>query len=420
MSIFYRISFVLMLLFSSNSAHAELDEILADYRRTLPVPQEPADNFNETALRATQFVCQFLENDKRKQLGQSLDTLDHFAPIDSLMGQMSFYNFYRDTHGVLQFKSPRDQKIGSIYSTFLSSLQRKSPVVGYLYGSAFKSAYVYDLQSHKGKVLSRDVDLQERIEYETYRYLMGHLRHFGIDFHFVIIRDDFHAHSLCLHPSEKIYKDAPEITKYGSDIHRISQESEVTTLDLQDLRSVSQQSFETFIEHNLEGVLGKAKEVLSQRVSGLKSFLKREYEYEVFTNTQKEKRALVRAKRYSAMKDFVREHEKKFLPLSLKSRFGMNAEFIPFSIHAEDYIANCNKIPLRTILNFLGGCNAQHQLPLLQKRTDGTYKFYTIRSDFMKKVFQKRKEAVSLVKIENYQTFFYSGDDDIEMLIRDH
>ncbi len=65
--------------------------------------------------------------------------------------------------------------------------------------------------------------------------------------------------------------------------------------------------------------------------------------------------------------------------------------------------------------NFLGGCNSQHQLPLLQQMKDGTYKMYTIRSDMMNKLFKQRPAELTSIDVGKYKTFFYEGDENISV-----
>ncbi len=363
----YRFVFMMLFLASLTSAQGYpfLDEVLESCRKSLPVAPSKADSLEETAFRATTFIYQFLEEDKKNQIKKSVETIEPTASLDSLFDQMRFHHFYGERR---ELKELRDQKIGSTYRTLLKALQNKEPIVGYLYGLAFKSAYIYDPMMLKGKVLSRNIDLQELIEFETYKHIEKTLKALGFDFHFVIIRDTFHAISLNLSNSgEKIYDNANEILEYGKQIHKISNETGITTLDIHDLENCQGQSLSSFISENLNFIMEKAKDIPSQDISGFKGFLRREYEYESLSGTQKDKQAILRAKRYSAMKTFVKDHEGGFLYPTLRKHFGPTVCMLPFSIHVEDYIGNCIKIPLNTIQNFIGGCNAQHQLPLLQK-----------------------------------------------------
>lgn len=356
---------------------------------------------------ATKFIFEFLKDEEGESLRKSLKNLN--APL--AMPSSS------EDQGDLRVKSPLDQKVEFFYRCFIKALESQEPLVGYLYGSAFKSANVYDLASKKGKVLSRSVDLQERMEYETYWYLQEHLRALGINFYFVIIRDMFHAISLDLgSPSEKISKNAPEIRQYGEEIHHISREVQVRTLDLQNLMNRSGKPLDCFIDENFESIVTISKAIDASKIAGIKGFLNKEYAYEMGSNSRKEKQAIERAKRYVAMKTFVKEHEASFLIPTLMREFGENVHLIPFSIHVEDYLENCAKVPLRTISYFLGGCNAQHQLPLLQKKSDGTYKFYTVRSDFMNKFLQIYETKTELIRVDSYKTLLYSGDEEIDKL----
>ncbi|MBX9785828.1 MAG: hypothetical protein K2Y08_00675 [Alphaproteobacteria bacterium] len=356
---------------------------------------------------ATKFIFEFLEEEEGGSLRKSLENIH--VPL-------AMASFSED-QGDFRVKSPLDQRIEFFYRCFLKALESQEPLVGYLYGSAFKSANLYDPASKKGKVLSRSVDLQERMEYETYGYLQEHLRTLGINFHFVVIRDTFHALSLDLgSPSEKISKDTPEIRQYGEEIHHISREVQVRTLDLQNLMNNLGKPLDCFIDENLESIVAIAKTIDASNVTGIKGFLNKEYAYEIGSNSKKEKQVVERAKRYVAMKAFVKENEASFLIPTLKREFGENVLLIPFSIHVEDYLENCAKVPLRTIRHFFGGCNAQHQLPLLQKKSDGTYKFFTIRSDFMNKFLQVFENKIELINVGSYKTLFYSGDEDVNKM----
>lgn len=312
-------------------------------------------------------------------------------------------------------EDPLLNNLRAFYNCFKKALENNEPLVGYLYGSAFKSANLYDFESKKGKVLSRSVDLQERVEYETYSYLQEHLRALGINFHFVVIRDTFHAISLDLgSDSEKISKNAPEIRQYGKEIHQISQEAQVVTLDLQDLMDASGKSLGSLIDENLDKVVAKSKNTNASEVAGIKGFLSKEYAYEAGSSSQKNKQAVERAKRYVAMKTFTKEHEASFLIPTFAREFGANVNVIPFSIHVEDYLKTCAKVPLRTMRHFLGGCNAQHQLPLLQRKSDGTYKFYTIRSDYMNKL-----NGTELISVGSYKTILFNGDEEVEKVVEE-
>jgi hypothetical protein len=356
---------------------------------------------------ATKFIFEFLKEEEGVSLRKSLENMD--APL--AMASSS------EDQGDLRFKSPLDQRVEFFYRYFVKALENQEPLVGYLYGSAFKSANLYDPASKKGKVLSRSIDLQECMEYETYGYLQEHLRALGINFHFVVIRDTFHALSLDLgSPSEKISKNTPEIRQYGEEIHHISREVQVRTLDLQNLMNGLGKPLDCFIDENLGSIVATAKTIDKSKVAGIKGFLNKEYAYEMGSKSKKEKQAIERAKRYVAMKTFTKEQEASFLIPTLMREFGENVHLIPFSIHVEDYLETCAKVPLRTIRHFLGGCNAQHQLPLLQKKSDGTYKFFTIRSDFMNKLLQKHENKTELISIDSYKTMLYSGDEDIDKM----
>ena len=309
-------------------------------------------------------------------------------------------------------EDPILNNLRAFYGCFIKALENNEPLVGYLYGSAFKSANLYDFESKKGKVFSRSVDLQERMEYETYSYLQEHLRALGINFHFVVIRDTFHAISLDLgSPSERISKNATEIRQYGKEIHQISEETQVRTLDLEDLRDDFGKPLDCLIDENLDKVIVMSKNMEASKVAGIKGFLSKEYAYETGSSSQKNKQAVERAKRYVAMKTFTKEHEASFLIPTFTREFGANVNVIPFSIHVEDYLKTCAKVPLRTIRHFLGGCNAQHQLPLLQKKSDGAYKFYTIRSDYMNKL-----NGTELISVGPYKTMLYRGDEELEKM----
>ncbi|MDI9638440.1 hypothetical protein QPK87_03350 [Kamptonema cortianum] len=356
---------------------------------------------------AIKFIFEFLKEEEGVSLRKSLENMG--APL-----AMAFSS---EDQGDLRIKSPLDQRVEFFYRCFIKALESQEPLVGYLYGSAFKSANLYDPASKNGKVLSRSVDLQERMEYETYWYLQEHLRALGINFHFIVIRDTFHALSLDLgSPSEKISKNAPEIRQYGEEIHRISREVQVRTLDLQNLMNNLGEPLDCFIDENLESIVSISRTIDASKIAGIKGFLNKEYAYEMGSKSKKEKQAIERAKRYIAMKAFTKEQEASFLIPTLMREFGENVRLIPFSIHVEDYLETCAKVPLRTIRHFLGGCNAQHQLPLLQKKSDGSYKFYTIRSDFLNKLLQIYENKIELINVDSYRTLLYSGDEDIDKI----
>lgn len=409
---------VIILLFTSiqDVKGILLDEVLEDYRKTLPVYPKRGTSDEETALRAAQFVFHFMEEEKSIALQPSLNRIDLSCPRDSLMDYMMFHTYYEDAQGGNHFKDTRDQQIGSIYRSFLDALQHNAPIVGPISYHGFKSAYIYNAQTKKGKVLSRDVDLQERVNYETYRYLQDGIRQVGIDFHFIVLRDTFLAlaFNLSLDKSEKIYKGAPAISKYGQDIQKIANETNIMTLDFCDLKNILGNSFDVFIENNLKTIIDNAKEVPNEKkVCDMKCFLKKEYEYESCSNTQKEKRAMERAKRNTSIMTFMRKYEDGFLLPTFMNRFGDNVIILPFSTQVENHLEACKKIPLRNSTHFLGGCNSQHQLPLLQQKQDGTYKFYTIRSDYMNKLFEKKSDEIILTDVDNYKTFLYKGDESL-------
>lgn len=410
--------FILLILFFTFIHDAKgilLEDVLEDYRKTLPPYPERATTPEETASRATQFVFQFMEEEKSVELESPLNRIDLSSPLDSVMEVMMFHTYYKDAQGMNQFKNARDQRVGAIYRSFLSALTKNTPVVGPLYYHGFKSASIYNAISKKGKVLSRDVDLQERVNYETYRHLQEGLQYAGIDFRFVILRDTFLAQAFNLSgdQSEKIYQGAPEISKYGEAIQKISEETNIITLDFSDLKNIIGSPFDIFIESNLQTIIDDAKSVPSEKtVLDMKSFLRKEYEYESCSNSQKEKRALERAKRNTAIMAFMRKHEQNYLLPTFMERFGYNFIILPFSTQVESHLKECKKIPIRNS-KFLGGCNSQHQLPLLQQKQDGTYKFYTIRSDYMNKFIDKKADEIMLANVGTYKTFLYKGDDNL-------
>ncbi len=421
MTIIYRFLLMLFIPISTTCVQANpaLEEVLEHYRKTLPTPPKRGDSLNETALRATHFICKFLKEEEGISLRESLKTIDTSSSLDSLAEQSFFYNLYRGQDGALRFKSSLEKRIASLYQLFLRALQRKAPIVGYLYGAAFKSAYLYNFHTGKGKVLARSVDLQERIEYETYRYLREHLRALEIDFQFVVIRDTFHALSLNLGAKDRIYASAPEIIQYGREVQRISRETHICTLNLEDLmygiiQPIPKEiTFDRFIEENSKIVLAKSHDIPKQRSMRLKGFFAKEYDDEDFSRSQKEKRAMERAQRYLGMKDFVREHEKKFLIPTFMRLFGADVHLIPFSMHVEEYLPTCEKVPLRTIMNFCGGCNTKHQLPFLQQKSNGSLIVCSIRNDMMTKLFQKYGKGIRLIDVGPYKTFSYQGDENL-------
>ena len=330
------------------------------------------------------------------------------AEIEKPLCCMKFHLCDKD----LEFTEERDHNISSFYQGFVESLTNKAPVVGYMYYHGFKSSNIYDKETGKGKVLSSNIDLQDQINYETYKYLQTGLRQLGINFHFVVLRDTFQALTLQLDSTDKqLYKGSPEILQYGESIQKISSESDIASIDCYALKNINGESFEEYIENNLQQIIKNAENVPHEDAVKLKAFLEKEYESGPGSNTQKKKNAMIRAKRYQATLDFMRKHEASYLVPTFKERFGENYIPLPFSTQ-ESHVTLCKKVPLRNIQNFIGGCNSQHQLPLLQQMTDGTYKMYTIRSDMMNKILKEKNEEAIRTDIGGYSTFFYKGDED--------
>jgi hypothetical protein len=100
---------------------------------------------------------------------------------------------------------------------------------------------------------------------------------------------------------------------------------------------------------------------------------------------------------------------------SFLNLFGFNAALIPFSIHVEDYLTNCDKLPIRPLSRFKGGCNPQHQLPFLYKTPTNQFIFYSIRGDLLKKILSKTK-AASIIDLDGYKTLYYEGDVDLDTI----
>lgn len=411
--------FLFMFSILITSGHAcesfSLDEIIGDYRKTFPAPPLKGLYDKETAFNGTTFLLGFLGIKEKDEITLSLHTIDTQHNFDSLQNTMMFHHYYQMQSVDFISKTERDQKIGHLYRILVHALNDYNPIVGYLYGSAFKSAYLFDLQTQKGKVLSRGVDLQERLEYEAYRYIQESLKSIGITFHFVVIPDVFHTYALSLScEDEKIGPETPEIEQYGHAISMIAKETNVCVMSLSDLKDIYGISFDMFIKTNQQSVLQGAHTLNPKEVQGLKGFFEKEYEYEKGTKKEKGARALERAKRYIALKKFVKQYEDRFILNTFLSFFGSNVALVPFSIHVEDYMQNCAKLPIRPLSKFKGGCNPQHQLPLLQRTSSGSYQFYSIRNDIMKKFIQQRI-LMRIIEIDGYKTYFYEGDKNFEI-----
>ncbi|MBA4118817.1 MAG: hypothetical protein C0514_08000 [Candidatus Puniceispirillum sp.] len=391
----------------------DLEEVMRDYRAHLPRPAHKEVSQEMTALNAAKFVLGFLGDQEKEELSSSLRTIDPFHDFGSLQSTMIFHNYYQTEQGEIHIKSDRDKRVGQLYRTLLESLQRQTPVVGYLYGSAFKSAYLFDAHTKKGKVLSRGVDLQERLEYESYAHLQRNLRNVGISFHFVVIRDAFHAYALDLSgENEKIQPCTPEIASYGQAIAGVAKEAGIVVMELSDLKDLYGRSFESCVRDRTATVLRRAETENTTDVKGLSGFFEKEYEHEAFSRKEKSVRALKRAKRYLALKNCVKEQEEGFIFNTFSVHFGQNASLISFSIHVEDYLKSCIKLPLRPLPRFKGGCNAQHQIPLLQRTSSGNFFFYSVRADIMRKIMGLI--TVTSRNVSGHKTLYYEGDLDLE------
>ncbi len=404
------------LISSGYACDFNLDEVRQDYLKTLPSPPLRGPTEEQTALNAATFLLSFLGKREENELSLSLKTIDPFHDLDSVQSTMMFHHYYQTSTDSFSLKSERDKKVGHLYRALLSGLRHGTPLVGYLYGSAFKSAYPFNGQTQKGKVLSREVDLQERLEYEAYAYIQESLKRMGITFHIAVIRDVFHTYALDLSSDdERIHPHTPEIEQYGHQITRLAKETNVTVMELSDLKNVYGYSFEAFIQEHLSTIFQEPSTLESRDLKGLSGFFEKEYDYEKGTRKEKSARALTRAKRYITLKQFVKRHEDRFVINSFLNLFGFNAALIPFSIHVEDYLTNCDKLPIRPLSRFKGGCNPQHQLPFLYKTPTNQFIFYSIRGDLLKKILSKTK-AASIIDLDGYKTLYYEGDVDLDTI----
>lgn len=412
------IPYIVISLFLTSSLDAStglsFEDVLQDYRQTLPSPPLEGESPEITALRATTFVLGFLGEREKNDLSSSIKTIDPFHPLDSVQSLMTFHHYYTTQEGAFALKTERDKRVGQLYRTLLKCLHEQTPLIGYLYGSAFKSASVFN---HKtGKVLSRRSDLQERLEYEAYAHLQKGLCFLGIPFHVVILRDVFHAYALDLSSKEeKITPLAPEITSYGHEIANIAKQANVTVLELSDLKDLHGCSFEFFIQGQTTTLAQRATTLAFCDLKGLSGFFEKEYEHEKGTKREKSARASERARRYLTLKGLVKENEHRFMINSFLDRFGSDAAFVPFSIHVEDYLKSCEKLPLRPLSRFRGGCNPQHQLPLLQRKATGQFIFYSVRADVMKKILA-RLGTLPTIQVGGYETFYYEGDQNLDTI----
>ena len=385
-----------------------LEGVLEACKKALPpAPLKQPDDHN-TSLEATRFLLSLTELECRDNILKSLKTIDPENELDSLLNYHSFHIYDRPKDTGPLFKDERAQNVGNLYKALRYSLQTQAPFVAYLYGCAFKSSYPYDLKSGKGKVISSEkIDLQELVECQTYSYVQEALRALGINFHFVIIRDTFHALALRLTDSDRLRENSPEIGLYGEQIHKMYSRFGIKILNFHDLKNQQGDSFESFLKRNPNDVMNT--KLNKDLVLPLKGFMSKEYAYEAGSNKTKEQNSLRRAERYVALKEFVRLHEANYLIPSLIFLFGPEVTMVPFSIHVEEYTKTCRKIPLRTISNFSGGCNAQHQLPLVYIRgTDLTC--YTVRSDKLNALQKESPQKLTFEEIEGYATFVYRND----------
>lgn len=387
----------------------DLNDVRQDYVRTLPSPPLRAATEEQTALNATTFLLSFLGEREKDDLALSLHTINPFHALDSIQSTMMFHHYHQTNTDNFALKSERDKKIGHLYRALLSGLRHGTPLVGYLYGSAFKSAYPFNGQTQKGKVLSREVDLQERLEYEAYAYIQESLESIGLVFHIAVIRDVFHTYALDLsNNDEKIQAHTPEIQQYGQQIAHLAKETNVTVIELCDLKNIYGYSFEAFIQDHLSSLLQEATTLETCELKGLSGFLEKEYDYEKGTRKEKAARAALRAKRYVTLKQFVKRHEDRFVINSFLNIFGFNTALIPFSIHVEDYLSNCDKFPIRPLLRFKGGCNPQHQIPVLYRTSTSHFIFYSVRGDLLKKILSKTAKT-SIIYLNGYKTLYCEG-----------